>query len=224
MTTDVTRVNIDVMIVLWVLGGLLAIGVALLPILVLLLIRNTTESVRSEALRVHTLLSDHLANPSAEDTPGAQQAISDALACYEAATRQATTATAVADWELVRVLSHLGLGFLGPFSADSLPPDTAARPWIGTPGSRPLVPPKPSDQPTNQTPYYHPGGVVDGHQVLRGWYASPWWSDSLRSGPYRLPGSATAIIGAAAAAAAASAGPSIAGGGGGAGGGAGVAG
>jgi hypothetical protein len=162
-------------------------------------------STRARAMPMHTLLAQQLANPPAEDSAGAEQAVSDALACYDAATRQAMTASNYAEWAVVRLLCRHGLGFLVPFSGQALPPGDHAVLLVGTPRAdspQPAVP-MPSAQATDQSPYYHPGGFIDGHRVLPGWYPTPWWSEVLRLGPYTLGNTSLPTIAAGAAARAA---------------------
>jgi hypothetical protein len=37
-----------------------------------------------------------------------------------------------------------------------------------------------------QTPYYYPGGMVDGRPVPGGWYSTPWWKTALVAGASTL--------------------------------------
>jgi hypothetical protein len=39
-----------------------------------------------------------------------------------------------------------------------------------------------SPRPGDATPYYYPGGVVDGRRMPGGWYSSPWWKTALVAG------------------------------------------
>jgi hypothetical protein len=42
--------------------------------------------------------------------------------------------------------------------------------------------------PTPYTPYFHPGGMVAGRPVPRGWYSEPWWRTALLAGAWGLGG------------------------------------
>jgi hypothetical protein len=37
-------------------------------------------------------------------------------------------------------------------------------------------------QPGSQTPYYYPGGRMQGRPVPAGWYSTPWWKTGLAAG------------------------------------------
>ncbi|WP_369186573.1 hypothetical protein [Streptomyces sp. R08] len=39
-----------------------------------------------------------------------------------------------------------------------------------------------SAQPGTNTPYYYPGGVVNGRSMPGGWYSTPWWKTALVAG------------------------------------------
>jgi hypothetical protein len=39
-----------------------------------------------------------------------------------------------------------------------------------------------SAQPGTNTPYYYPGGVVNGRSMGGGWYSTPWWKTALVAG------------------------------------------
>jgi hypothetical protein len=43
-------------------------------------------------------------------------------------------------------------------------------------------------QPGSATPYYYPGGMVQGRQVPQGWYSQPLWKSALASGAGALGG------------------------------------
>ncbi len=39
-----------------------------------------------------------------------------------------------------------------------------------------------SPRPGDSTPYYHPGGRIQGRPVPAGWYSEPWWRSGLSTG------------------------------------------
>ncbi|HEX6871025.1 MAG TPA: hypothetical protein VF163_08005, partial [Micromonosporaceae bacterium] len=41
---------------------------------------------------------------------------------------------------------------------------------------------KASPRPAGDTPYYYPGGRVQGRPVPAGWYSEPWWKTALVTG------------------------------------------
>ncbi len=43
-------------------------------------------------------------------------------------------------------------------------------------------------QRSEDTPFYHPGGVIGGRPVPTGWYSSPWWHEALVTGAWTAAG------------------------------------
>jgi hypothetical protein len=39
-----------------------------------------------------------------------------------------------------------------------------------------------SPDPADATPYYYPGGRIQGRPVPAGWYSEPWWRSALSTG------------------------------------------
>ena len=160
--------------------------------------QSRLEDARADAQRWYERLGGQVMNLHADD-PAARQALADASERYNAAGGQLQQATTARQFELARESALEGLMYV-----------RAARVAMGLdPG--PDVPPLPSaqgvghltkerevnvqgqqykagPQPGADTPYYYPGGHVQGRPVPAGWYSTPWWKTALGTGAGVLGG------------------------------------
>lgn len=124
------------------------------------------------------------------DQPAVRQALADAGERYTAAGSQLEQATSTRQYELARETSLEGLAYIraartamGIDPGPDLPPLAAAR-GAGTLTKERTVDVegqvlKAGPQPGRDTPYYYPGGHVQGRPVPSGWYSQPWWKPAL---------------------------------------------
>jgi hypothetical protein len=147
---------------------------------------------REEALRWYERLGGQIANLSG-DAPAVKQALVDAAERYNAAGGQLDRADSVRQYELARETALEGLAYiraareaLGIDPGPELPP-LAAQHGVGritesreleVEGHRYRASPAPAET----TPYYHPGGRIQGRPVPAGWYSEPWWRSALSTG------------------------------------------
>src|SRR5690606_38138132 len=120
------------------------------------------------------------------DTPAVRQALADASERYNAAGSQLEQARTAYQFQLARETALEGLMYiraariaLGLDPGPDLPPLAAAR-GAGQLTERREVEVegqtfKASPQPGDDTPYYYPGGQVQGRPVPAGWYTHPLW-------------------------------------------------
>lgn len=144
---------------------------------------------RAEAQRWYERLGGQLMNLQG-DQPAVKQALADAAERYHAAGAQLERATTERQYRLAQETALEGLTYV-----------RAARIALGLdPG--PELPPLPSAQgagritkeravevdgqtykagphPSDETPYYYPGGRVQGRPVPAGWYSQPIWKSAL---------------------------------------------
>ena len=156
------------------------------------------DDARAEAQRWYERLGGQVMNLSSDD-PAARQALADAGERYNAAGGQLQSANSVRQFALARESALEGLTYV-----------RAARLAMSLdPG--PDVPPLPSAQGAGQisrerevtveghayragprpgpgTPYYYPGGRVQGRPVPAGWYSTPVWRTALGAGAGVLGG------------------------------------
>ncbi len=127
------------------------------------------------------------------DEPAVRQALADAAERYHAAGSQLEQARSVTQYRLARETAIEGLTYiraarlaLGIDPGPDLPPLAAAS------GAGQLTVPRQVDvqgqtfkagpQPGRDTPYYYPGGRMQGRPVPAGWYSTPWWKTALGAG------------------------------------------
>jgi hypothetical protein len=147
---------------------------------------------RAEAQRWYERLGGQVTNLSG-DNQAVKQALADAGERYHAAGAQLDQATTPRQYELARETALEGLYCV-----------RAARTAMGIdPGPElPVVPSqrgvgqitqsremeveghryRASPGPDESTPYYYPGGRVQGRPVPAGWYSEPWWRSALSTG------------------------------------------
>jgi hypothetical protein len=147
---------------------------------------------REEALRWYERLGGQLANLSG-DGQAVKQALVDAGERYNAAGGQLARADSVLQYGLVRETALEGLAYiraarvaLGIDPGPELPQLAAQRGVGRITQSRELEVEghqyRASPQPGETTPYYYPGGRVQGRPVPAGWYSEPWWKSALATG------------------------------------------
>ncbi|MEU4213809.1 hypothetical protein [Actinoplanes sp. NPDC026623] len=156
------------------------------------------DDARAEAQRWYERLGGQLMNLHGED-PAARQALADAGERYNAAGGQLQQAKSVRQFELARESALEGLAYaraarvaMGLDPGPDLPPLAAARGAgqltrereVSVQGQQYRAGP----QPGPDTPYYYPGGRVQGRPVPSGWYSSPVWSTALGTGAGVLGG------------------------------------
>ncbi|GID94494.1 hypothetical protein ACFQFC_27495 [Amorphoplanes digitatis] len=153
---------------------------------------------RAEAQRWYERLGGQLMNLHG-DEPAARQALADAGERYNAAGGQLQQAASVRQFELARESALEGLAYaraarvaMGLDPGPELPPLAAARGAgeltrereVNVQGHRYRAGP----QPGPATPYYYPGGRVQGRPVPSGWYSTPVWGTALGAGAGVLGG------------------------------------
>jgi hypothetical protein len=156
------------------------------------------EDARAEAQRWYERLGGQVLNLHG-DEPAARQALADASERYNAAGGQLQQATSVKQFELARETALEGLAYvraarlaMGLDPGPEVPPLAAARGAgqltrereVNVQGHAYRAGP----QPGAETPYYYPGGQVQGRPVPSGWYSQPVWQSALRTGAGVLGG------------------------------------
>jgi uncharacterized membrane protein YgcG len=150
------------------------------------------DDARADAQRWYERLGGQVLNLHG-DGPAAQQALSDASERYNAAGGQLQQSTSVKQFELARETALEGLTYvraartaMGIEPGPELPPLAAARGAgqltrereVNVQGQQYKAGP----QPGADTPYYYPGGRVQGRPVPSGWYSQPVWRSALGAG------------------------------------------
>jgi hypothetical protein len=151
------------------------------------------EDARAEAQRWYDRLGGQIMNlPQGEDA-ATKQALVDASERYNAAGAQLEQATTVRQFALARETALEGLQYvravrvaLGFDPGPDLPQPEAQR-GVGTINEARSVDVegreiRASPQAGGDTPYYYPGGRVQGRPVPAGWYSEPWWHTALGVG------------------------------------------
>ncbi len=148
---------------------------------------------REEALRWYERLGGQIANLPSGDDRAVKQAMVDAGERYNAAGAQLDRAETPKQFGLARETTLAGLAYIRAarlaMGLDPGPelPALAAQRGVGAiteerevdlDGRRYRA----SPQPAGDTPYYHPGGRVQGRPVPAGWYSEPWWHSALATG------------------------------------------
>jgi len=156
------------------------------------------EDARAEAQRWYERLGGQVMNLHGDD-PAARQALADASERYNAAGGQLQQAKTVRQFELARESALEGLAYvraartaMGIDPGPELPPLASAQGAgqitrereVNVQGQQYRAGP----QPGPQTPYYYPGGRVQGRPVPSGWYSTPVWKTALGAGAGVLGG------------------------------------
>ena len=187
-------------------GLWLILAIVIVVVLVIVLVqrggatsqKSGLDDARADAQRWYERLGGQVLNLHSDD-PAAKQALSDAAERYNASGGQLQQAKTVRQFELARESALEGLQYV-----------RAARTAMGIdPG--PEVPQlasaqsaghltrerevnvqgqyyKAGPQPGRDTPYYYPGGRVQGRPVPAGWYSTPVWKTALGAGAGVLGG------------------------------------
>jgi hypothetical protein len=148
---------------------------------------------REEALRWYDRLGGQIANLPGGTEPAVKQSMVDAGERYNAAGAQLERADSPKQYELARETALEGLAYIRAartaMGLDPGPevPALAAQRGVGTITEEREVAVqghnyKASPQPASDTPYYYPGGRVQGRPVPGGWYSEPWWKGALATG------------------------------------------
>ena len=153
---------------------------------------------RAEAQRWYDRLGGQVMNLQG-DAPAVRQALVDASERYNAAGSQLEQARTARQYELARETALEGLAYaraareaMGLDPGPDLPPLAAARGAGTLTKSREVNVEgqvyKAGPHPGSDTPYYYPGGRVQGRSVPAGWYSQPVWKTALASGAGVLGG------------------------------------
>ena len=154
---------------------------------------------REEALRWYERLGGQVMNLPPGDDPATKQALVDAGERYNAAGSQMERATTAKQYDLARETALEGLHFVraartsmnldpGP----ELPPLAAQRQAgmiredraVEVQGREYRASPRYS----GSTPYYYPGGILQGRRVPGGYYSEPVWKTALAAGAGAIGG------------------------------------
>ncbi|GIM91791.1 hypothetical protein [Paractinoplanes toevensis] len=143
---------------------------------------------RAEAQRWYERLGGQLVNLP-NDNPIARQALADAAERHQAAGAQLAQARTVVQFQLARETALEGLAYvrgartaLGLDPGPELPPMAASRGTGMIMEEREMNGYRIGPRSSAATPYYYPGGYVEGRPVPAGWYSTPWWKTALAAG------------------------------------------
>ncbi|KHD72847.1 hypothetical protein [Actinoplanes utahensis] len=156
------------------------------------------DDARADAQRWYERLGGQVMNLSSDD-PAARQALADAGERYNAAGGQLQMANSVRQFELARESALEGLTYvraarlaMGLDEGPALPPLGAAHNTGRLTREREVTVQghsyKAGPRPAADTPYYYPGGRVEGRPVPAGWYSTPVWRTALGAGAGVLGG------------------------------------
>jgi hypothetical protein len=156
------------------------------------------DDARADAQRWYERLGGQVMNLHGDD-PAARQALSDASERYNAAGSQLQQARTARQYELARESALEGLSYvraartaMGIDPGPELPPLASARGAGALTREREVNVQgqhyKAGPQPGPDTPYYYPGGRVQGRPVPSGWYSTPVWKTALGAGAGALGG------------------------------------
>ena len=156
------------------------------------------DDARAEAQRWYERLGGQVLNLHG-DTPAAQQALSDASERYNASGGQLQQAKTVNQFALARESALEGLAYVRAGRvAMGLDPGPDLPPLASAQGAGVLTKEREVNvqgqsyragpQPGPDTPYYYPGGRVQGRPVPGGWYSTPVWKTALGAGAGVLGG------------------------------------
>ncbi|PRY28303.1 hypothetical protein [Pseudosporangium ferrugineum] len=156
------------------------------------------DDARAEAQRWYERLGGQVMNLHGDD-PAARQALADAGERYNAAGGQLQQARTVRQYELARESALEGLAYVrAARTAMGIDPGPELPPLMSSHGAGQLTRErevtvqgqhyKAGPQPGAETPYYYPGGRVQGRPVPAGWYSTPVWKTALGAGAGVLGG------------------------------------
>ena len=156
------------------------------------------EDARAEAQRWYERLGGQVLNLHGDD-PAARQALADAGERYNAAGGQLQQAKSVRQFELARESALEGLSYVrAARTAMGIDPGPELPPLASAQGAGQITRErevnvqghhyKAGPQPGAETPYYYPGGRVQGRPVPSGWYSTPVWKTALGAGAGVLGG------------------------------------
>jgi hypothetical protein len=160
--------------------------------------QSRLEDARAEAQRWYERLGGQVMNLHGDDS-AARQALSDASERYNAAGGQLQQAKTLKQFELAKESALEGLTYvraarvaMGLDPGPELPALAASRGTGQLTSEREVNVQgqhyKAGPQPGSDTPYYYPGGRVQGRPVPSGWYSTPWWKTALGTGAGVLGG------------------------------------
>jgi uncharacterized membrane protein YgcG len=160
--------------------------------------QSRLEDARADAQRWYERLGGQVMNLHADDM-AARQALADAGERYNAAGGQLQQANSVRQFELARESALEGLAYVrAARTAMGLDPGPELPQLAAAQGTGQLTREREVDvqgqhykagpQPGSDTPYYYPGGHVQGRPVPSGWYSTPWWKSALGTGAGVLGG------------------------------------
>ena len=147
---------------------------------------------REEARRWYERLGGQIASLHG-DTQAAKQALADAGERYTAAGAQLDRSDSPRQYELARETALEGLYYaraarsaMGIDPGPELPVSTDQREVGRITQHREMEVQghtyRASPGAGEATPYYHPGGRIQGRPVPAGWYSEPWWRNALSTG------------------------------------------
>jgi len=156
------------------------------------------DDARADAQRWYERLGGQVMNLHGDD-PAARQALADAGERYNAAGGQLQQAKSVNQFALARESALEGLAYaraarvaMGLDPGPDLPPLASAQGTGQLTREREVNVQgqhyKAGPQPGADTPYYYPGGRVQGRPVPAGWYSQPVWRTALGTGAGVLGG------------------------------------
>jgi uncharacterized membrane protein YgcG len=156
------------------------------------------DDARAEAQRWYERLGGQVMNLHG-DNPAARQALADAGERYNAAGSQLQQARTPRQYELARESALEGLAYVrAARAAMGIDPGPELPALAGAQGAGQLTKErevnvqgqhyKAGPRPGPDTPYYYPGGRVQGRPVPAGWYSTPVWKTALGAGAGVLGG------------------------------------
>jgi hypothetical protein len=185
---------------------LLILAIIVVVVLVIFLTRRNgagnqqvqLDDARAEAQRWYERLGGQLTNLHGDDE-AARQALADASERYNAAGGQLQQAKTVRQFQLARESALEGLTYVRAARvAMNIDPGPDLPPLASAQGAGQLTQEreatvqgqdyKAGPRPGPDTPYYYPGGRVQGRPVPSGWYSQPVWKTALGAGAGALGG------------------------------------
>jgi hypothetical protein len=159
--------------------------------------KQELADAREEALRWYERLGGQIMNLPSQDDPAVKQAMVDAGERYTAAGAQLDRATSVRQFALVRETATEGLQYIrAARTAMGLDPGPEIPVLAGQARAGSITADseinlqdrtfRASPRPGAHTPYYYPGGMVQGRPVPGGWYSEPWWKTALVAGAWGI--------------------------------------
>lgn len=154
------------------------------------------DDAKADARRLVERLGGQVLNLTGTDT-ASKQALADAAERYTAAGSQLEQARTVEQARLVKETALEGLYYVraartamgmdpGPKLPEEIERERAGKVTehrkVDVEGHSYAASPDPSED----TPYYYPGGRVAGRPVPQGWYSEPWWKPALTAGAWGL--------------------------------------